>query len=257
MPQRATAEPGFRPYGEGIYRRRIRLRARGNVVVGDLEDDFQCFRVTLEHDGRRVTDVVGEARRTPWSTCPGATSVLSALRGMPLSRDCRAVDDHANRRSGCTHLFDLAGLAVAHATASRERRQYDIEVPDRVDGRTRPRLHCDGELLLQWQLDGQQIAGPKRFEGRTLRGSAFYEWVREELDGELIEAAITLRRATIIAIGRATSLDRIAEAKVLLRSIEGSCHTFTAGIAESAARVVGSTLEFTDAPERLLADVSA
>ena len=35
----------------GIYRRRIRVVATdASTVRGDLEDDFHCFGVTLEHD---------------------------------------------------------------------------------------------------------------------------------------------------------------------------------------------------------------
>ena len=245
----------IRPWGEGIYRRRIRLCSTRGGVVADLEDDFHRFRVMLEHDGHRLTRVRGEARRYPWSACPGATEPLKALAGMALSPDCRAVADHADPRTNCTHLFDLAGLAAAHAAAGRSRRQYDVEVPDRKEGRTSPRLQRDGAPRLAWELDDHEIREPAPFAGRSLSGRAFLEWARAELSEDLAEAACVLRRASYIAIGRSTPLDRIRQAKVFLPRIQGSCHTFTPGIAETATRVVGSTLDFSDAPERLLADL--
>jgi hypothetical protein len=248
----------LRSYGEGIFRRRIRLVARSGTVVADLEDDFHRFRVTVEHDGRRATRIAGEARRYPWTSCPGAEAHLESLAGLPLLRDCRELARHADPRASCTHLLDLAGLAVAHAAAGRAQRQYDAEVPDRDGGRNgqmAPRLHRDGVPLLEWRVDGSEITDPPRFAGRTLRGAGFLEWVRRELDEDLAEAATVLRRACFIAIGRSTPMDRIPEPKVFLPQIQGTCHTFTPEVAEHARRMVGATLEFTDGPERLLADL--
>ena len=56
---------------------------------------------------------------------------------MQLSGRCLAVGDWAPPRLNCTHMFDLAGLAVAHAArqaitdigGGAERRQYDVEIP--------------------------------------------------------------------------------------------------------------------------------
>src|SRR5258705_4924460 len=83
------------PYGEGVYRRVFLLVADEGRVVADLEDDFHRFRVTLAHDGARVTEVRAEAFRYPWSECPGATTALRALEGMPLSERPRAAAAHA------------------------------------------------------------------------------------------------------------------------------------------------------------------
>ena len=44
------------PWGEGVYRRRIRLVADGSVVRADLEDDFHRFGVEFVHDGSRVVE---------------------------------------------------------------------------------------------------------------------------------------------------------------------------------------------------------
>src|SRR5262245_33354774 len=244
------------PYGEGIYRRVFLLEAEEGRVVANMEDDFHRFRVTLAHDGARVASVRAEAFRFPWSECPGATSVLRGLEGMALSTRPRAASRHADPRANCTHLFDLASLAVAHAAARRERRRYDLEIPDRRDGRTRARLARDGEPLLDWELAGTEVVSPPPYAGRTLRGGSFLLWAERALDPDAAEAAIALRRACFISIGRARDLDAAHDAGAYLAWAPGSCHTMTAGVAERALRMQGASLEFTDRRELLLADLA-
>jgi hypothetical protein len=257
-PHAADATPGPRlPYGEGIYRRAFLLVGGEGRVVAEMEDDFHRFRVTLEHDGARVTRVAGEAFRYPWTECPGATVVLAGLAGMPLATRLGAAAEHADPRANCTHLFDTAALAVVHAAAGRARRRYDVEVPDRRDGRTRARLRRDGRPLLDWELDGERIVAPEPFAGRVLRGSAFLRFAERELDPERAEAAIVLRRACAISAGRARDLDLAPHAGVYMSLAAGSCHSFTPGIAERALRVRGTTRDFTHRPEALLAEPAA
>jgi hypothetical protein len=225
-------------------------------VVADMEDDFHRFRVELEHDGRRVVRVRGDARRFPWTECRGAATPLRALEGMPLFPSSTAVGDHTNPRANCTHLFDLAGLAVAHAHGGRTRRRYDMEVPDRDrQGRTRARLARDGDPLLDWEIEGTAILGPAPFAGVAMRGAGFLTWTGRELDVELAEAAVALRRACFIAMGRARDLDDAPTAATYMDIAGGSCHSFTPGIAERATRMRGSAHDFTHRPELLLADV--
>src|SRR5262245_22358764 len=158
----APARPAERiPYGQGVYRRAFALVGGEGRVVADMEDDFHRFRVTLEHDGGRVTRVIGEAFRYPWTECPGAAAVLAGLAGMPLTTRPTAAGEHADPRANCTHLFDTASLAVAHAAARRARRRYDVEVPDRRDGRTRARLLRDGVPLLDWEALDPRIVAPE------------------------------------------------------------------------------------------------
>jgi len=243
------------PYGEGVYRRVFLLVGDEARVVADMEDDFHRFRVTLAHDGARVTEVRAEAFRTPWSECSGATAVLRGLEGIPLSVRPRAAAAHADPRANCTHLFDLAGLAVAHAATRRARRRYDVEIPDRRAGRTRARLARDGAPLLDWEVEGTDVLSPPPYAGRTLRGGSFLLWAERSLDPETAEAAIALRRACFISVGRARDLDAAHDAGVYLSMAPGSCFTMTAGVAERALRNRGATLEFTQRPELLLGDL--
>ena len=149
-----------RPYGQGIYRRRIRMTGSEGRVRAELEDDFHHFAVTLGYADGAITRAEGEAIRYPWTTCPGATEPLRRLEGLPLSRSLGAPGRALNAREQCTHLFDVACLAITHAASGRASRQYDIEIPDRVKGRTTVRLSRDGELRLAWDLDGMEILGP-------------------------------------------------------------------------------------------------
>src|SRR3954453_19153948 len=99
---------------------------------GDMEDDFHRFGIPLHHDGELVTEVVGEGTRYPWTTCPGAVEPLRALSGAPLTTRLSALGEYAPARQNCTHLFDLTGLAVAHAArGNATTRVYDVAIPDR------------------------------------------------------------------------------------------------------------------------------
>lgn len=246
----------LRPYGDGIFRRRFLMRAVSGRVVGDMEDDFHRFRIELEHDGERVRRIRAEAHRHPWTECPGAKAALKKLVGMPLSTSPTAAAAHANPRENCTHLFDVASLAVTHAAARRERRQYDIVIPDRREWRTHATLHRDGEPMLEWDVAGTRIEGPAQFEGVEMRGASFIRWTEDRLDPETAEAVLALRRSCFIAMGRARDLDAAESANDYMGLAKGSCHSFTPGVAERALRIKGTTHDFTHAPERLLADVA-
>lgn len=241
------------PVRAGVYRRRIRLTSEGEVVVADLEDDFHRFRVTLRHNGDRVTGVAGEALRFPWTTCPGAVDLLEELVGMSLSPRATAVGEISDARRHCTHLFDLAGLAVALAARGDPRIQYDAVVPERDEaGATQARLSRDGELALSWRIEGGTIVAPALFEGVRLRGG-FLRWADSHLDPETAEAAAVLRRACEIGLGRQFGFDRMEKASEVGEFMLGTCHTFQPGNFEVALRVPGTTRDFTDRPDALLA----
>jgi len=238
--------------GDRIYRRHIRLDAHGRHVVGELADDAQHFRVRLRHDGARVLAVDGEAVRHPWSTCAEAIDPLRELAGMRLSRRCTAVGEVSNARHHCTHWFDLAGLAVAHAAAGRASREYRCAAWGAPGAATTATLERDGEPLLSWRLDGMTIHGEGPFDGRSLKG-AFQTWAEAELEADLAEAAIVLRRAAYISPVRFFDLDQY-ERPGDVTPIGGQCFTYTDGPAQRAERQIGSLRDYTHRPEALLAE---
>jgi hypothetical protein len=233
------------------YRRRIRLVGSDGRVVGDLEDDFHHFRVTVDHDRRCVIAVKGEGIRFPWSTCPLAAEALLPIVGMPLSSRSTAVGHVTAARDNCTHMFDLAGLAVAHAGRGPVTRQYDVFAPDPPPARAAS-LDRDGVRVFAWDVDEERILNPPQFAGVPLR-AGFLAWAEANLDPDLAEAAIVLRRALHIAHGRMSDLDVLDTGAALMPMMSGSCYTFTPGRAEVGLRMKGSTRDFSDRPDELLA----
>lgn len=238
----------------GIYRRRIRITTAPGEARADLEDDPHRYGVIVQHDGERVTGVRGIALRTPWSLCREAVNVLDRLVGMALSPDPQEVYRHTDGRSQCTHLFDLAGLAVAHAARGTLLRQYDIEAAC-IDTRAtrQARLSVDGQERLVWTLERTSILAPKPFAGHDLR--SMMPWVKARfVDRDLLEAVIVLRRAVFVSGNRIYDMDRMAHAAAT-GHVSGACYVYQHGVAERAARELGSTLDFGAAPQALLADL--
>jgi len=237
------------------YRRALLMRATGpTVVVADLEDDFHRFRVTLRHSDGTVERVEGEALRYPWTTCVDAIAPLHELDGTELTPRMAACARHANPRANCTHLFDLAGLAIAHAARGGERRRYDIDLSPRVDTRSVARLRRDDAALLEWHLVDGTLVDPSPYTEGPWRGG-FLRWADATFEPDEAEAAIVLRRACDIGLGRGMDLESYDTASELLALTEGACYTMRTGIAENARRVRGTIRDFGATPEALLGDV--
>jgi hypothetical protein len=234
-------------------RRRIeiasRLAADGEGEArAVLEDDFHHFRVSIGHHGGVVTQTGAESLRNPYTSCPAAGERLNQLIGRPLSPASGDVFRWTDARLQCTHMLDLAGLAVAAATRGSGRRRYEIEVPDRKGGRTSPRVFRDGAPALAWDLDGDLIIGPAPFTSLPL-GAGFAKWVQGNLGADEAEAALVLRRCAMISNGRNQDLDAQKSAEPW-----GRCFSQQPERAPSALRVRGSTLDFTDRAEALCVD---
>ncbi|MCU1456692.1 MAG: hypothetical protein JWL73_784 [Actinomycetia bacterium] len=220
------------------FRRAIVLETPGpGVVTGELEDDYHHFRVAVRHDGEHVTAVEGEAVRFPWSTCRGSELAVQALVGTALSPRAAVVGKAADAHAQCTHLFDLTGLAVAHAArADGGSRRYDVSVGKRIEGRAPATLWRDGAHVLALELDGDQFSGPPPFMGVSLRGG-FFRWADEHLDLEGAETAGILRRACDLC--RNIDLHPNDFTVVPMTLPEGTrpvCFTITPGRFETARR---------------------
>ena len=243
----------------GSYRRRLRMVITApDTVEGGLEDDFHHFMVTLRHDGERVTSAEARAVRWPWTTCPDAAAPLRAIEGMLLSPRCLSVGDHADPRLNCTHMFDLAGLAVAHAARGGDvgtTRQYDVEIPygPQASGQRVVRLARDGEPWLEWTLAQRGIASPPPYSEQSWRGG-FLRWADRTLDVEDAEAAIVLRRACDIGMGRGMDLDAVDRADELEPLMAGVCYTMQPGPIRVSLRNKGTIRDFDAEPDALLAD---
>nr|WP_315189759.1 DUF2889 domain-containing protein [uncultured Albidiferax sp.] len=235
-----------------MFRRRIILHSetKGEEchVRAALEDDFHHFRVEVVAVDGRVTRILAESPRRPYSLCSNAIAELDVLLGMELSPVAHAVTRLTDPTQQCTHLFELAGLAIAAAARSIARRQYDVEVPTRIEGRALPTLARDGVPLLAWEVQGTVIQSPAAYAGIDLnRGMA--RWALSTLPQDEAEAALVLRRCTGISKGRGMNLDHQAHAQP-----NGHCFSQQPQRASQAIRMVGSTWDFSQTAERLCAD---
>ena len=218
------------------FRRRVELsRPEAGVVEAEVEDHIHHFAVRVQHGGGRVSDIAGRAVRAPWSTCPGAAAVLSELVGAPVD-DARVVDPGAH----CTHLLDLALVAVRFAGTDVPARRFDLVV-DGWDGpAATATVRRDDGLSLRWSLRGMEIAGPEPYVGHRL-GAGFTSWAITTLAADEAELALLLRRAAWMSSSRGIDLDdfdRLSELPIP----PGSCFSAQPQRIELARRNVGSSL---------------
>lgn len=214
------------------YRRRLRVEACPRAVVAQLEDDYHCMSVTLEHDGAVVTSVLPVMHREPWSTCPGAIAKLrETFIGLPLSD----VTARRDKQQNCTHLHDLAVLAASRA-GTMGGTVFDIFASDPRDGRRVLEIRRDGEPLLRWIEQDGSILEPPSAAGRSLL--TLRDWIAALPDDER-EAARLLQWGAIVAHGRTLPPGR-------LDSTEGlppNCYSFQPERIGKAKRI-GAILDF-------------
>jgi hypothetical protein len=151
----------------------------------------------------------------------------------------------------CTHLLDLAGLACAAVSRGLVQRRYDIEVPLRVGGKTQATLARDGCPLLAWEVQDLGITGPAPYAGVSLR-HGMAQWALANLAEDEAEAALVLRRCTVISLGKGKPLDLQVHAVPT-----GACFAQQPQRAPTALRQVGSTWDFSERAAALCADDEA
>lgn len=243
--------PAAKGDGQGLNRV-IRLRASAGEVRAAIEDDFHHFRVSVQHDGDRVTGVEADALRQPFSLCRAAGNRLEALVGERLVRDTTLFFRHHDALLQCTHQFDLATLAIAMAARGTGVRKYHAFVEDQGEAATGRHaiLRRDDVDLLSWRFLDGVIEAPGRYCGRAL-GRGFTAWAGTSLCTELAEAALVLRRAVFISNGRGRTveLDRAPHA-----SPRGGCWVQQPERAPFALRQKGTSLDFSQRSDLLTAD---
>lgn len=204
---------------ERPWQRRVLLERRADdVVEASIEDFIHHFRLELEHDGTVITELRGVTVRAPWSICPGATTQLRELIGSRVDQAPRPPDPTEH----CTHLLDLAGVAIRFATATDSTRQIDLEVIGWDGPEATATARRDDGLALRWTVRDWTVVDPEPYAGRSL-GGGFGSWAASSLTGDEAELALLLRRATLMSPSRGIDLDdfdRLSESRV----IRGSCY---------------------------------
>lgn len=234
---------------EQTYQRRILVRREPGAVAADLEDNFHRFGVRLEVDGARVTKATGIAARTPWATCPGALAALSDFPGHDV-REAFSLDGASRAARHCTHLYDIALLALDHLRLDLPGRDYRIHVVGDYAGE-RASLDVDGRKALAWQIADDRIVTPEAWRGVPV--PQVHTHVRSDDDPVAFLEIMLLRRAVRISHGRFIDQDAWATAADV--GAAPSCLSFQPQVRETAVRVRGSARDFTGAEHALLADL--
>jgi hypothetical protein len=238
-----------RPAETGLtYYRRFTIRPSAGALEAHMQDFCHHVRVLLTHEDGRILTATAEGLRLPWNTCPLGVAGVSRISGMTAADAQNQAKWPGGRTANCVHATDLTLVALAHLH-DRESFTYNISVTPAM-GRVRTaRIDRDGELLLEWSVEGTLLTHPERFAGRRLLRAEFTQWSAELSPAER-EAATVLRRACHIAPSREIDLDTV---RVAADSIgpDASCYTLQTGVIERARRNVGTSRpELTDADRR-------
>ena len=247
----AERNPGF---GQGALRRRIRLIAGDGEVRCGVEDAYHSFRLRLRHDGTHVTALEPSFLRVPLTTCPGAVVPLQRLVGTALDLPSSELVAREDPRAHCTHLYDLAVLAMAQARRGGIR-QYDVAVPDEAEGPVWSTLHRDGVEVLRWRTFRARIVEPAGLADRPLlRG--FARWATATFSGDDLEAAMVLHKGYFVSRARPWNVEAGAGLPVGHHEMmRGACHSYSDAQMAIAIRNRGTTLDTSDAATPLLADL--
>lgn len=193
----------------------------------EVEDDYHCMAVTLHHDGGNASAVDPVMQRVPWTICPGAVMTLrDTFTGIALA-DFAA---RGEKRENCTHLYDLALLAAAHAE-DRDVLVFDILVSDPIDSKRRAELRRNGELMLGWVDSQYRIVEPQEIAGISL--DKLRPWI-DTLAPPQREAARLLQWGAILAHGRSRPVAKQSDASNIGAD---RCYTFQSRRVASAVRI--------------------
>lgn len=239
-------------YGDGVYRRRIRLTGYKNRVYGEMEDTNHGFCVMVHHDGQAVTGFEPEFRRTPFNMCTSAGKALDNLLGASVELAGKELNLQAIPSDNCTHLLDLTVLAIRHATQGETVTVWDIAVTDESDNPIELTVKKDGQLIHHWTARDWQIVEPEVFAGKPLfRGFAL--WASQAFTDLELEAAFILQKGHFVANARRYDVNKMAGYPATIdKTMQGACHTYSPGQIEKAFRTENSMRDFSDAEEQLL-----
>ncbi len=229
----------------------MRVRVAARRVDVDLEDSNHAFRLVLRHDGACISAFEPDFVRHPFTTCPESGNCLQALVGQRLdgTPEVRAMIE---TRVSCTHLTDMAGLALSHVREDGLVRLYDIAVDDEREGRTRARVDCDGRKVHDWVCSRHAIVEPAAHAGQPMmRG--FHAWTQAAFSGVAFEAALMLQRGYFVAQSRRYLMEPARDHPAIGDGLpDGVCYSYSAPAVQRAQRIEGSKRDLTHDADALL-----
>ena len=220
-----------------------------------MEDDFHHFGVRISYQAGTITAVAARVVRAPWSTCPSAAAGLDRLVGQRLFTRDTQIGTVLAMRQNCTHLFDLAGLAIAAAARGPALQNFEATVTERRPaplpgqphtGFCRASLKQDGAEILRWDVQDEIIvSGPARHS----LGRGFRAWT-ETMPERQAQACGILRRAIDVSGGRSADLESGAFAADL--GLPPLCYSYQPETSSRARRMLGSTRDFSAGRDGML-----
>jgi hypothetical protein len=247
-------------YGNGVFRRRIRLIREGNAhsgnVQGALEDCNHGFRSTVFYVNDKVTDIRPEFMRIPFTTCDGAYKPLQSLVGASAESTPAELLALAPPLSNCTHLHDLTLLAIAHTQRKEKIVQYDVEVTDAIDGFSELRVwrttdHDNKKLMHHWQSSNYKISSPPELKENPLF-MGFSRWANETFSGIDNEAAFVLQKGNLVSIGRMLDVNAMEGSRAKDENDRIACFTYSPENSAHGYRIGRTVRDFTNTEEQLL-----
>lgn len=239
-------------FGQGIFRRKIRLRKIEGGVAGDLEDCNHGFSIRLYYNNNVVTAIEGEAKRIPFSTCAGAATALQSLIGTRTETSPKNIISTMNLNTHCTHWLDLAILCISHATRNEPERIYEANIPDEATGPTNAQVLCNGKLALDWHVRDWKILQPTEHKDNTLF-KGFASWANGISNQDEREAAFVLQKAYFVSRARRFDIQAVAGEPANKHTImRGACYSYSEPQVDIAKRTSGTVRDFTDHQEQLL-----
>lgn len=254
MKQKPTDHmPAASDWGTGVTRRAIRLSGSPGRVDAALEDMRHAMTCTVQHDGAVVTAVTAGFHRYTLQLCPGASRPLQALVGLAIDMPVQAFFANARPRQNCTHMLDLAWLAMRHAARGAAEWIYTIDIPDVVSGPMRGTLCRNGLVVQDWQVDDTVIVSPPALAGQSISGGLF-RWLTSEsgLSDLAIEECLILHKGFFMVGARRFAMPEGQLPEGYRKAVTGVCYGYAAERIDTAVGLEGMGRDFSATPEKLL-----
>ena len=239
-------------YGQGIYRRRTLLSRKPGAIEVVMEDCSHAMKLLMQHQAGNITDLQGEVIRAPVTSCRGAPGQLTDLIGLPLSDNADIYRQHSPQHHHCTHLYDMALLAIEFAQREEELQQFDVAVGDEVDGAIDGKIFLNHRLIHHWVVRQGKLAEPTEFAGQSAF-KGFAHWAKSQFSGDALLCAFGLQRGLMVANARRWDMAALAgEPADTFCPPPGACYSYSKGREKTALRTANPVRDFSDTPEQLL-----
>lgn len=243
-------------WGHGVTRRAIRLRGSEGRVDAALEDMRHAMTCTLRHDGQAVTAVDAGFHRYTLQICPGASEPLKAMIGLPLTMSTADFFANGRARQNCTHMLDLAWLAMRHACRGEVEWLYEVAIPDAPSGPLRGALARNGTIVQEWDVDGNTIITPPVMAGQSVSGGLTRWLTGQSGFSELtIEECLILSKGFFMVGARRFELPEGPLTDGYRKAVTGACYGYSADRIENAIGLSGMGRDFSNRPDLLLSSL--